>query len=274
MSVSAPSSKTAIIFLSHLFSPSIQRRFKRLCTETSSDYDVFWLFDSTGSISPPSFKSDNLLTFDLDDLKRLNYPFVINNIINGNAHIPVILFSLTNFSIKLSYSAFWIVEYDVVFNGSWKTFFHNTEEDESDFLTAAIRSNVDQPHWPHWNTFVPPSNTNPQRLLASFNPIYRISRAALQHINEAHRAGCRGDYEVVIPTLLHDAGFEIADLDKDGTFGSSCLNTSLCIRDVTHCYRPPMLRPGPLRDMIYHPVKPASWFYRNYATLIKSLLGV
>mgnify|MGYP006274181549 FL=1 len=250
--------RTAILFLSHLSDRVTLNRFQTLSEQSPAEYDTYWIHDSDHGDLPQTVKAKESYSFGIDDANTLGHPHKYTNFISGNAHIPIILFAFDH----SEYNRFWVIEYDVSFTGCWSTFFRRTEVDPSDLLTSSIRRVEDQPAWPHWKTFQHPSrSTSDFRLLASFNPIYRISRQALEHIHKSQISGWKGDYEVLMPTLLHHEGIPISDFSKSSEFASKEIGDALCIRDVTHRYRPPMYNTGRRPEMIYHPVKPPYWFY-------------
>jgi len=249
---------TAILFLSHLSDRVTLRRFQELSEQAPAEYDTYWIHDSDHGNLPQTVKTKASYSFGIDDANTLGHPHEYTSFISGNAHIPIILFAFDH----PEYDSFWVVEYDVSFTGCWSTFFKRAELDSSDLLTSSIRCVEDQPAWPHWKTFQHPlRSTSDFKLLASFNPIYRISRHALNHIHNAQISGWKGDYEVLMPTLLHHEGIPISDFSMSSKFASKEIGNALCIRDVTHRYRPPMYTTGRVSEMIYHPVKPPYWFY-------------
>lgn len=261
--------RTAILFLSHLADRVTLRRFQELADQAPEKYDTYWIHDGDHGNLPLAVDAEESYSFGIDDANALGHPHEYRDFISGNAHVPVILFAIDN----PEYDRFWVIEYDVVFTGCWSTFFKRTEVDTSNVLTSSIRGAEDQPDWPHWKTFQHPSNkTSEYELLASFNPIYRISRYALEYIHQAQMDGWMGDYEVLIPTLLHHNGISISDFSKSSDFGSKEIDDALCIRDVTHRYRPPMCTSGKLSEMIYHPVKPPYWYYLTAKRRIRNQL--
>ena len=100
------------------------------------------------------------------------------------------------------------------------SFFASFEETEADFLSTTVFRRSSNPSWMHWPTLrVPPSiGLSSTNLIASFMPIYRISRRAAQAIDHAYQSGWSGHCEVTWPTIINRAGFSIEDFGGDGEF--------------------------------------------------------
>ena len=49
-------------------------------------------------------------------------------------------------------------------------------------------------------------------LRKAFFPVFRISRAAIAKVDQGHRAGWLGHFEVLVPTLLAREGLAVQDL--------------------------------------------------------------
>jgi len=127
----------------------------------------------------------------------------------------------------------------------------------------------------HWPTLrVPPSvELSPTDLIASFMPIYRISRRAVQAIDRAYRSGWSGHCEVTWPTTINQAGFSIEDFGGDGEF----VREQNRNRFYTNTLLDPNLAPGSLvfrparafrglkKDKLWHPVKPLRYKLREDA---------
>ena len=99
-----------------------------------------------------------------------------------------------------------------------------------------------------------------------FNPIFRLSNAALSFLHQSLLDGWCGHNEVLFPTLLHHNGFAIADMGGKGRFRPSDLKENFytesepnrigLLDTETMRYRPPFLRVGREKNKLYHQVKP------------------
>ncbi|HKJ40818.1 MAG TPA: hypothetical protein VKA27_01945, partial [Sunxiuqinia sp.] len=117
------------------------------------------------------------------------------------------------------YDYYWCVEDDVRFSGDWRVLFKAFESIDSDFISSYIRTSNQEPHWPWWHALANPYQViDFKDRVKSFNPIYRISKAALSFIHDALLSGWCGHHEILFPTLLFEAGFDVADFGGTGKF--------------------------------------------------------
>jgi hypothetical protein len=101
--------------------------------------------------------------------------------------------------------------------------------------------------------------------ISSFNPIMRISNAALQTLHRQLSAGWQGHHEVLIPTLLNFAGHSLMDFGGEGKYvpeswrnrfyenpntGTENASDTSTIR-----YRPVIDKLEMNKPLLYHPVK-------------------
>jgi hypothetical protein len=263
---------TAFLFLGHRNTPSIRQAYKRLQLSAENPGDVYWIYDSTNAPPAPGLKKEPLWTFSLDLLNStLQYPFGIPHIVPGYAHAPIILFAQEH----PEYENFWVIEYDVQFEGEWHAFFESTGTAPADLLTTHVRTYRENPDWEWWDHLQHPTRHIPHaKRLASFNPIYRISRDALSHLHEAHQRGWTGHNEVVLPTLLIDGGFRVRDLNGTGVYGAQ-VREPLYNRQTMR-WRPPKWSTSE-PNMLHHPIKPIGWilryYYRQYCRKVGQCAG-
>lgn len=262
---------TALLFLSHKSTPSIRRAYNQL-ESAAGDADVYWLHDVTNVSAPASLKVPNLWPFSIELLNSaLQYRAGIPQVVPGYAHAPVILFALRH----PGYDTFWVIEYDVHFEGKWRRFFDSTANESADLLTTRVRTYRDEPDWDWWNSLHHPTKEIPlTERVASFNPIYRISRPALLHLHKAHLEGWTGHNEVLLATLLLDGGFRVADLNGTGPYGGQIADPLYSLRTMR--WRPPQWH-TPEPNMLHHPVKPLrellKYHYRQYHRKGRQYLG-
>ncbi len=174
-----------------------------------------------------------------------------------------------------AYDNYWFIEYDVRFSGAWHEFFASFEETEADFLSTTVFRRSSNPSWMHWPTLrvPPPIGLTSTDLIASFMPIYRISRRAAQAIDHAYQSGWSGHCEVTWPTIINRAGFSIEDFGGDGEFVREPNRN----RFYTNTLLDPNLAPGSLvlrparaftglkKEKLWHPVKPIRYKLREDA---------
>lgn len=214
----------------------------------------------------------------------LNYPTISDSITPGHAHFPLFHYFLKR---QPESEFYWIIEYDVRFTGIWSRLFDTFQDNKTDFLTAHIRSTEDEPEWPWWELVHPEKEIPEFERLRSFNPVYRISKRALNFLHKEFKSGWRGHNEVLLISLLKHYGFTVGDINHVNSvpngpvkFYSSKSNTKGKLLVGTHRHKPPMKNPGFRKNRIYHPVKEKSgvgrvrWFIgnaiRNFRMKIRS----
>jgi hypothetical protein len=244
--------KTAFLLLSHAIGTAILDEYAKISKAVAKNADFWLLFHKktdNGTLPAKKFRS---YVFTDRSLAILPYQtFYENAIVPGSAHFPLMLF-FHNFP---DHDYYWIIEGDVRFSGKWKSFFDAFETSDSDFLTCKIRHYVEDPEWYWWPTLSHPKKEIPlAKCVASFNPIYRISRRALEYIHQMHVEGWRGHFEVLIPTLLFHGGFRLRDIGGDGTFVKSGERHRFYTGETMN-FRPALQRIGSKRLTLYHPVK-------------------
>lgn len=257
------SDKTAILFMAHYLNDSILREFYRLRKSQSSHVDVRILYDNSKKTFDESHfdGSSGYFLYDINDLIR-NYPFLDRTtpqIVPGNCVFPMLLFAQKN---PCKY--FWRIEYDARFSGDWKMFFDSFEENDSDLLGTTIYRYEFRPDWNWWNSLKAPSAILDKKwFLRGFFPVLRLSKKAIDLLENSYRDGWRGHDEVTIPTILNYYGYTIEDIGGDGEFvkpdnrNRFYTNTpgSPGLAPGTFVYHPYPCNYSDIPNMLYHPVK-------------------
>ena len=246
--------KSAFLFCAHIYLRSAFREFGRIANAAASFGPYLLLWDRSGN-KRYGDKVSRLpkYEFDIDSVSALGLPFFRESkLIPGSMHLPLIQFARAN-----QFDYYWFIEYDVRFTGDWQALFQHFEQSDADFIASHIMRYSNLPSWFWWKSLSHPKEgiTNAEKL-RSYNPIYRISWRALQHIDRMQKKGWVGHNEVLIPTLLHHAGFKLRDFGGIGEFVETA--------DYNRFY----LDPGPEPDhnvtdggsFRYHPPCHFMWF--------------
>ena len=264
-SLTAQTPRTAILFFTHVFDPSVRTAFEQLRKEASGAGDLFVLTEATGPVPP---WAGRVHRFDFSQLRQ-HYPGVMGeHIIPGNAHLPVLAFH----EAHPEYDYCWIIEYDVRFSGSWAVFFDEFQHTTADLLATHIRRYQDEPAWYWWRILrAPDGPVPPEKCVRAFMPAYRISRRAFDVLKPSGMHGWRGHYECLIPSVLSSHGLSLEDIGGDGDFTppdrryrfySSFGFLGRLWHFGSMRFRPPLVLWGGRRDFLYHPVKSGygGWF--------------
>lgn len=228
-------------------------------------YQSWLLFHSNKGNAGDELPVQNIFKFDNSILHNLGFVPIETSLLPGSNHFPLLSF----YRQYPNFDYYWLIEDDVYFNGSWRTFLEafSDEHVRADFISCGLRTMQRDPYWYWWYTLKNAySNDAGSKFIqiASFNPIYRISNKALSFLNEQLLSGWTGHHEVLMATLLYNAGYTILDfgggdfgfpenLNKFYTGGN---NNSLDPGYGSMRFRP-LIKPDEIKGtLLYHPVKP------------------
>jgi hypothetical protein len=252
--------QNVILFLTHKWHNGISETYSKLSKVSSINRDVHLIYHDTGKM-PRSVKKLKPFVFDNSILNYLGYKPILPTLVPGSNHFPLFKFYLEN----PQYKYYWNIEDDVRYNGQWEDifdFFSRTDI-TSDFLSCNIKDYKDLPLWYWWNTIGHPSKQFSQSSkVRSFNPIFRISNRALKFLHQ-ELSEWSGHHEVLIPTLLKNAGFSINDIGGTGKYVlRECENKFYLAPSNaedsdsgTVRFRPFIGRKEINKKLLYHPVK-------------------
>ncbi len=243
--------KQAVLYLTTKSNEWTLSSFHALEQSLQGMADVYFAYHQQGDVLPVSLQNiENLFVFTSDVLNELGYtPIEKGKLVPGSNHFPLLKF----FKENQCYDYYWLVEDDVRFSGDWKDFFDSFASSTSDFLSSVIETKAENPTW-YWWTSLKTGNEviAEEKLLKSFNPIYRLSSQALACIDAHLRIGWMGHYEVLLPTLLYNKGFLLEDFGGEGTFVRPGNNARFY--DDTSMRIAPVL-PDNRKNYLFHPVK-------------------
>ncbi|WP_207512768.1 DUF3405 domain-containing protein [Longitalea luteola] len=259
-----PAARQVFLLLSNNCTPRIMHLFNQISAAAAHLGDSFLLYHQTEAVLPAALNSNNSFSFCDNILTGLHYLPVSATLIPGNNHFPLLHF----YRQHPGYDFYWFIEDDVRFNGPWENLFNyfTAQPGQPDFISSHVRRFDEEPNWYWWNTLQHVYTFIPLHLrIRSFNPIYRISNAALNCIHSILYADkWRGHHEVLLPTLLSLEGLHIADFGGVGQFvPEGCMNKFYvddhcdvfgAINAGTMRYRP-LIENLQHADKLYHPVK-------------------
>lgn len=250
--------KTAIIFLTHKCNEEIVRQIRKLQDEANLFGDIFVCYQSDKCVLDKSINV-NTFPFSLEELNELNYNSWGHTLMNGNSHLILLYF----FKKKNDYDFYWMIEYDVRFNGHWATFFSYFADKLTDFVSAHIGTYADEPKWTHWydmkSSDIPLNN---KTLRKSFDPIFRVSKKAVLALQKRCELGDTGHFEVLMPTVFKYNNLGILDFGGEGRYSvkdmfyKEYLSGDYAEKTFTHRFRPTYMENEMIiPNMIYHPIK-------------------
>jgi len=249
------SDKQAFLITTDILSNSTVRHYNKVRKAAEPYGDVFILFHFKENTISEKHGNLPIIAFTNDLLRNLNYKPILNSVVPGSNHFPILDFYLKH----PEYSSYWCIENDVDFNGNWGFFFNSISKNStSDFISSHIRKYSNSPHWHWWNTFYSPqSEIKQENLFRSFNPIYKLSNQALNYLDSCLKSGYIGHHEVLFASLLINAGFIVEDLSS--IKNNITTNLNFCTLQTMR-WKPIVLFMGNQKNKLFHPIKPAVTF--------------
>lgn len=241
--------KQVILFLSDKSSQWIVDQFNLLSAARNEQTEVFFLYHERNSVIPDSVKALNYYKFTSEVLHELGYTPLEESLIPGSCHFPLLKFYLDN----RQYDYYWFIEDDISFNGNWDNLFQAYKNSTADFISTFIKGYSEDPQWYWWSKL----KTNNKKILTenkmrSFNPIYRLSNAALGCIDNALKNGWSGHNEALFATLLYNRGFALTDMGGTGKFVEKGYENRFYTKSsLSHL----PVELGDRLNCIYHPIK-------------------
>ncbi len=252
--------KTAVMYVTHVYNADIERQITKLQKETEGLATMFVMYQED-KVQIEPIEQVRMVSFTIGELNLLGYKTWGCTLMDGNFH-----FVLLDFYRRFpDYDNYWLVEYDVRFNGNWNRFFSFFDEKDEDFIAAHIETVDDNPDWIRWHEIdLVNIRLGREGLLKSFNPICRFSNRALNLLHERCLMGDNGHNELLMPTLFKYYMLKIADFGGMGRYIYKDRQNMFYMSDpenkeenkCTHRFRPAHNEASmTIPDMIYHPVK-------------------
>lgn len=220
----AGAGKSAVLFLTHVWSSLVAQRFFSLLRESPPEFDVRILLDTSNREARAACRQDlgelqylqHVHEFSADELVgRLGYAFFKRDrLLPGSVHYPVI-----DFGLRGEYDNFWVIEYDVVAKNGWAPFFSLFSAVKADLLCAHLVRRRDSRSWVWWSKCEFPVGVwlrvfwRMGVLPKAFLPVYRISRNGLEKVHEMHTAGVKAHQEFVLPLAVWLGRLDVLDMN-------------------------------------------------------------
>ena len=209
--------KNCIVYLSHVINDNVINRFLKIKYDVKNNYDIYFIFDSNSKYYEETKKYGNDINFvyinSQTDLNKLKYKRFYNENTIGIAYWFLQYF-VTELNIN-NYDNYWLIEYDVVFSGNYNNFFNDIDDNiKTDFVSQYIENYNIKQNWHWWindfTLYFSIFDYDENKLLKSFNPIFRISKRSILFLDEfLKKTNITGHYEYLLPTLLYNNNFSL-----------------------------------------------------------------
>lgn len=214
--------KDAFLFVCHKEIPIAVKHYQQLLNDISerNDIDLYilWNYTEENKLKENDYfyQFDNKYDFDKESCMKLGFKFhyyylgMKKDFYGNNYEYSFLSFYLTH----PNYEHYWICEYDVEFSGDWNILFDYFKDKSADLIANHIKSKYefDDYYWTHYYNKMIWFNDltiNPFNIVSSFNPFFRISNRAIKYLAEVELRENYGFFEIFMPTVLKDKGFEI-----------------------------------------------------------------
>lgn len=190
--------KQALFFVTHIFDARVEKRLKKIISDTENFCDVYITTNKPENIPAPY--KDRVRTWSLEEMKKRNSLLISNGYL-WNCHMtPLILREKVPF-----YDFFWFIEYDVVYTGNWGDIISQCMSDDADLIATHLKryTENDQKKWSWWKIFTTWDDIlSDTQKISGFFPVYRISNQWIDAIQESIHRGWKGHFESLIPTAI------------------------------------------------------------------------
>ncbi|MCZ6674750.1 MAG: hypothetical protein O7C75_17615, partial [Verrucomicrobia bacterium] len=264
--------KSAILYCTDRIARKDQKNLNKLAKGYGRNGDSFFLFDFHGVNHLGDKHGHKVHTFDFEKFKDFGIPVFGGNVVEGNG---ILIAFLTFFKEYPNYDYYWFFEDDVRFSGRWSDFFSVFDDYDADYISTGIRPYAEAPGWAWWSLKHPQKSIPLKERFKSLNPIYRLSRKAMQFLMTELATGWKGHSEILLPTLIyHNPNLSLMDMGDNAPFTPEKLKNTIyktvygpklgtagnaCFGSTFH-HRPPILFWGLKRNYLYHPIKPLSYY--------------
>jgi len=208
-------------------------------------FDFFFLVHDETGLLQPLLKNEQCFFVDNKQILELGYPF---QSMWHQCQYPLLLFAKKH----PEYRYYWMIEYDVRFTGRWSMFWKQFRD--CDFLATNVNFRSPQnEHWRHFKHIDPVYHGMTH--LGSFFPLVRFSHAAVNALHQLHGQGFAGHCEFVVPTLLYNYGYSVADInDQRFRHGRKSKYRYYSSKSFNIPGNSPRLIAGLQKNWLYHPV--------------------
>ena len=196
--------KILVIYAAHFINDFSLSQYYKLKNELPEGYDIVWWLD------------DNYDGNLIDGIEFIRFPHhtiksVFKYWFNPMKYMET--YYTKNESFR-NYDYYWIVEYDVYFNGNWKYFFETVDKYDEDLVCSALTMYKCDSYIEFFGekSFYDYFD----KIFKSYISIYRISNKALKTIIDYNDCDIKKYlYEVYIPTILYKKGLSFLSLNKE-----------------------------------------------------------
>ena len=285
------SDKNCVALVCHTLQPDIIMVLERIVREVPHGYEVCLLFNSEHA--PDLGQLDvavrsRVVAVSSSELLDISYKEKCKAEawnIAGNIDLAF----LELWRRRPGFDRYWFIEYDVHYEGAWRTFFEHFQAIVFYVLATSLLYTRDKPHKLSVLSYPPlvvptPLRWDADKIVKGFFPLCRLSDAALRLLDADYRLGLGGHYEITIPSVAMMHGLAVEDIGGRGDFVKAgnrdrfyfATPGTFTHSPGTFVFRPVIAQVLPRKNTLWHPVKPSgtpAWFpLEAHGSLFKNAL--
>lgn len=212
-------STNLVFFVSHFVDEFVLYGYNKLRRELPEDHDLLFILDNSSS----GIEKSSIYIQQLDDNSIPYYeitdPVYHSCIAKTYCTVNPIVYCLKyineNRDSSKNYDYYYIVEYDVWFGGRWSNIFDRLSSDRADLIAGYYQKKSEHPEWVHWDYNYNLDITDDEKIIRTCLSFCRLSCSAMYYLlSFIDTNKLNSLYELWVPTLLYDAGYECVALDK------------------------------------------------------------
>lgn len=195
--------KILILYSAHYVNDFTIKQYDKLCREIPENYDIVWWLDDMCNVKLNQ------------NIKHIIFPH--NSISCKYGWFNPMKYMETYFLENewfREYDYYWVIEYDVYFNGNWRNFFNTVDKYNEDLICSSLTMynpgiNIEFLKSDKFYNYF-------EKLFKSCLSIYRISNKGLNIIANYNECDIKNHiYEVYIPSIIYKNKLTLSSLNSE-----------------------------------------------------------
>lgn len=252
--------KNVILFITHKWDSVVEEHYEKLKNDIKNrkDFDLFICYNNNNN---EQINKGNVYYFNKKSVENdgfiMHYYWPGTTDFYGNNYEYSFMSFFKHYP---DYNYYWIIEYDVIFNGNWNILFDAYEKDDTDFIASNL--NKYEIYKDFWGKCGPMNFFDKYLIkygnnrIKTFNPIFRISKKGLEVIQSIYNKREYGFFEEFLPTVIYNNSLKVSDFNKKGFVKGGGITKELDNTAATMRFMPEWNKNEIIENnILYHPVK-------------------
>lgn len=208
-----------VFFMSHFVDEFVLYGYNKLRRELPPDHDLLFIIDNSSNDAGKSLSyikqldDNNIPYYEITD--QVYHSCISKTHCTINPIIYCLKYINENRDSSKHYDYYYMVEYDVLFGGNWSNIFDRLSSERADLIAGYYQKKSEHPEWVHWYYNYNLDVTDDDNIIRTCLSFCRLSCSAMYYLLSFIDSNKLNSlYELWVPTLLYDAGYECVALDK------------------------------------------------------------